>query len=355
VSLSLGRRDTGRPVVGDDWVAFGRTNEGVTDRASDDECTSWSREEYAFGTMAGVVPTPQGLVVRGGTTSGLTLLQEAGRLRRVFTRRHPRARMPNAQRTADSTDSTPRAVGTAVALGVGGILVLGAVTLLVGAIGRRRGLAVGVLFVGSVVIGQYLGFVGLGLLYLRSRGLSWPGIRSYLGIRLPSLRDLLAVVAGYVAIIVGLVAILAVALQFLPEPAENQGAAFAADNPEIIPPLIVVMFLVVGPCEEFLYRGIVQNRLRERLPAAAAIALAASIFAVVHVVAVAGSASAVAVTLTVLLVPGVVLGAVYEYTGNLVVPWLLHSLHNSVLLAVLLLADQATDGTALLAGLALGP
>jgi hypothetical protein len=77
VSLSLGRRDTGRPVIGDDWVAFGRTNEGVTvyDRASGDERTSWSRDEYALGTIAGVVPTPQGFVVRGGTTPGLTLLR----------------------------------------------------------------------------------------------------------------------------------------------------------------------------------------------------------------------------------------------------------------------------------------
>ena len=111
------------------------------------------------------------------------------------------------------------------------------------------------------------------------------------------------------------------------------------------------MFIVVGPCEEFLSCGVVQNRLRERLPAAAAVALAAAVFAVVHVVAVAGSPTGVAVTLSVLLVPGVVLGAVYEYTGNLVVPWLLHSTHNSILLGALLYADDAA-GTALLVALA---
>ena len=250
-----------------------------------------------------------------------------------------------------SATAVPTARGVeSAALGVGGILVLGAVTVLVGMVGGRLGLAVGVLFVASVAIGQYLGFVGLGLYYLRTRGLSWAGIRSYLGIRTPTVRELAAVVAGYVAIIVGLLALLAVALRFLPDPAENQGAAVAANNPELIPPLVLVMFLVVGPCEEFLYRGVVQNRLRERLPAAAAVAVAAVIFAVVHVVAVAGSPGAVAVTLSVLLVPGVVLGAVYEYTGNLVVPWLLHSTHNSILLGALLYADDA-GGTALLAAL----
>lgn len=246
---------------------------------------------------------------------------------------------PTAQAGSTSDDSLARAVGTAVALGVGGILALAAVSVVVGLVGGRLGLAVGVLFVASVVLGQYLGFVGLGLYYLRTRGLTWPGIRAYLGVRTPSLRDLAAVVGGYVAIIAGLLAVVAVVLQFLPEPAENQGAAFAANNPELIPPLVVVMFLVVGPCEEFLYRGVVQNRLRERLAPAVAIPAAAVIFATVHVAALAGSPSAVAVTVTILLVPGVVLGVVYEYTGNLVVPWLLHSTHNSVLLAALLLAD----------------
>ena len=114
-------------------------------------------------------------------------------------------------------------MGIAVALGIGGILVLGAVTVLVWTVGGRLGLGVGVLFVAAVAIGQYLGFVGLELYYLRARGLSWADIRSYLGIRTPTLRDLAAVVAGYVAIIVGLLALVAVALRFLPDPAENQG------------------------------------------------------------------------------------------------------------------------------------
>jgi membrane protease YdiL (CAAX protease family) len=258
---------------------------------------------------------------------------------------------PPAPAPGDTSDSTSRAVGAAVALGVGGILVLGVVTFLIVAIGGGLGLGVGVLFVGSVAIGQYLGFVALGLVYLRGRGLSWPRIRSYLGIRVPSFRDVAAVVIGYVAIIVGLVALLAVALRFLPQPADNQGAAFAADNPELVPTLIVVMFLVVGPSEEILYRGVVQNRLRERLPAVVAVPLAAVIFSAVHVAALAGSPAAVAVTLLILLVPGLVLGAVYEYTGNLVVPWLIHSTHNSVLLAVLLLGQRIQDAPAMLPAL----
>ena len=68
---------TGRPVVGDDWVAFGRTNVGVTvyDRATGEQRATWSREEYDLGTIDGLVPVEEGFVVRGGTTSELSLIR----------------------------------------------------------------------------------------------------------------------------------------------------------------------------------------------------------------------------------------------------------------------------------------
>lgn len=68
---------TGRPVVGDDWVAFGRTNHGLSiyDRSTGEARRTWSREDHGFGTVAGIVPIDDGFIVRGGTTSGLTLLR----------------------------------------------------------------------------------------------------------------------------------------------------------------------------------------------------------------------------------------------------------------------------------------
>lgn len=68
---------TSRPVVGDDWVAFGRTNAGVSlyDRATGEHRTTWSRDEYGLGTIDGVLPVKQGFVVREGTTPRLTLLR----------------------------------------------------------------------------------------------------------------------------------------------------------------------------------------------------------------------------------------------------------------------------------------
>jgi len=68
---------TGRPVVGDDWIALGRTNTGITlyDRQTGERRTAWSRDEYDLGTIDGFVAVEDGFVVRGGTTSGLALIR----------------------------------------------------------------------------------------------------------------------------------------------------------------------------------------------------------------------------------------------------------------------------------------
>lgn len=68
---------TGRPVVGDDWVAFGRTNHGVTvyDRETGEERATWSRDRHGLGTVAGLAAVENGLVVREGSTSGLSLIR----------------------------------------------------------------------------------------------------------------------------------------------------------------------------------------------------------------------------------------------------------------------------------------
>jgi len=68
---------TGRPVVGDDWVAFGRTNDGVSvyDRSTGEERTTWSRTEYHLGTIGGLVPVEEGFVIWERSSSGLSLLR----------------------------------------------------------------------------------------------------------------------------------------------------------------------------------------------------------------------------------------------------------------------------------------
>ena len=237
----------------------------------------------------------------------------------------------------DATDGSPlMAVVVAVGLGV-----LGPAIALVGGIGvffvdaAVGGLSLAVNVVLTLIVGQYVAFAGLAVAYLVWRGFDRSGIVSYLGVRRPSLKELGLVVAGWVTILIT-VLVVSTVIQFLgTETATNQSAEVAMDNPTIIPLFIVAMFLVVGPCEEILYRGVVQGRLRESLPAAPAIVIASAVFAVIHVMALTGGISGRLTTVAVLFFPSLVFGAVYEYTGNIVVPALLHSLHNAVIFTLL--------------------
>jgi membrane protease YdiL (CAAX protease family) len=243
---------------------------------------------------------------------------------------------------ADRTDGSdgrptewPRALATAGLLGFGGPLIALLFSLVIVA-GVQTGLLPPLLALLLLVLtGQYVAFGGLAIGYLRYRSFSWSAIREYLGVRVPSLRELLIVLGGWVLIFASLIVVSLLVQATGAQPAENQIGDVARELPGIIPILIVAMFLVVGPSEEILYRGVVQGRLREALSPAPAIILASAIFALVHWFALTGGSSGRLLTVAILFFPSLVFGAVYEYTGNLVVPALLHGLHNAALLALL--------------------
>lgn len=242
-------------------------------------------------------------------------------------------------------------IGTALGLGIGGVVLLVIVSAVAGfaLLPVLPNLAA---FGLATVVGQYVAFIGFGLWYLRRRGYDWSRITSYFGVRLPSLKELGMVLLGWVVILLLVVIVQFIVQAFLPEPAQNEGASMLADytgNVGIYLGVVLFMFLVVGPSEEILYRGVVQNRLRERLPAFPAILVASLVFASVHVVALAGNLVAMATTVGILFVPAIVLGIVYEYTGNIVVPALLHGLHNSVIVTVLFFGPDAPESTGFIA------
>jgi membrane protease YdiL (CAAX protease family) len=234
--------------------------------------------------------------------------------------------------------SAGRAIGVALLLGLGGPLLAIVLSLPTAVVVRAFGLPLFVAVGLFLLTGQYLAFGGWALLYLYRRGLDLDGIREYLGVDVPSIRDLLVVLGGW-ALIFASVVVIGIVVQVLGAPtAENQTGQLVEADPSLIPPLILAMFLVVGPCEEILYRGVVQGRLRESFGPAPSIVIASAIFALVHWVALTGGATGRLVTVAILFFPSLVFGAVYEYTENLVVPILVHAIHNSVLLALFYLA-----------------
>lgn len=195
--------------------------------------------------------------------------------------------------------------------------------------------------IGGLVLLQFLLFVVVGVGYLRWRGFDRDDILGYLGVGLPSLRDIGLILVTWIVMFIAMIVVAIVITTVVPElvgveetePAENPATVAIEENPEFIFIGIAAMFLVVGPAEEILFRGVIQNRLRERLSVVPAIVLASAIFAAAHTMALAGQDPvAISMTLGILFVPSLGLGAIYEYTGNIVVPSLLHGFHNSVVL-----------------------
>ncbi|MFB6176407.1 MAG: lysostaphin resistance A-like protein, partial [Halobaculum sp.] len=215
-----------------------------------------------------------------------------------------------------------------------GLAALGVVGLNVGISGRIL-----VLF----VFGQYLPFIGFPLLYFRrGRRMSWSEIRAYLGVRVPSLIEFGLVLGGLISLFLLVSGMAYLVTQILGlQPASNNAGRVAQSNPGIIPLFVVGSLLVIGPCEETLFRGTVQNRIREALSARVAITLSALLFASIHVTALTGPLGARATTIVILLVPSFVFGAIYEYTENLVVPALIHGLWNALLFASIWVTMQA--------------
>jgi membrane protease YdiL (CAAX protease family) len=243
---------------------------------------------------------------------------------------------------ADETgDGKLRALGAGVGVGVGGLL-LGLLFTLVAVV--VVGLFVDIgdfeLIVLSLLMTQGLGLGSAAVAYV-----SWRGVGlDYVEARLPNLTDIAWVVAAYVVAIVG-VFVVGIILTLLNAPsANNQAAETATESPEVLLVLIPGSFLLIGPGEELLFRGVVQTRIREAFGPIPGVFLASLIFAAVHVLALVGDPRGILVTVAVLMIPSLILGAAYEYTDNIVVPALIHGAYNATLFTLLYVSLRFGDG-----------
>lgn len=235
------------------------------------------------------------------------------------------------------SDSTTSVVLVAIALGIAGLLV----GLLLGLVGFSLLFAVlpveptGAQTSAVTLAAQGLGLVTVAVLYLQHHDLPW----SYVRIERPSVADVAWTLATTVGLFATLAALLAVIQQVGLTPTEHSVVDTAREEPEILLALIPLSVVVTGPTEELLYRGVIQTRLQEALDTtAAAVLVAALVFAVVHVPAYGLGASfgpELGATLAILFVLGTFLGAAYEYTDNLLVPAVAHGLYNAVVFGVL--------------------
>lgn len=188
-----------------------------------------------------------------------------------------------------------------------------------------------------IVLTQGVAFGGVALLYFRGRRgrlgypqLTWPAASEWAIAGLGWTGAVVAVAFG---------GVLSQALGL--EAAPHQLGELGLEDPEIFLFLIPLSFVLIAPGEELLFRGVIQRRLRRAFGPVAAVVIASAIFAGVHVIALSGSFAERLVSVSVLFLPSLVMGAVYERTGNLAVPILVHGAYNATLFAAVYAAAGA--------------
>jgi uncharacterized protein len=108
--------------------------------------------------------------------------------------------------------------------------------------------------------------------------------------------------------------------------------------------LAVVAAVVIAPvAEELLFRGLLHRGLRRRLALVPATAVSSVLFAFVHIDVVLSQPLAIAG----LVLVGVVLAIAYERTGSLVVPVIIHAVHNAITIVAVVVTARLDPDAAL--------
>lgn len=176
----------------------------------------------------------------------------------------------------------------------------------------------------STILLQGVTFGAVALAFLRYRGLGL----DFISVRIPTARDLALVFGGTIGLYL-LLGALSVIISLLGlSSAQNQVVTIAAEEPAVFLLLIPLSFLLIGPGEELLFRGLIQGTFREVFSPVRAIVLASLVFGSIHLVSLQGSGKLVYVAIVFVL--ALILGATYEYTDNLVVPALIHGAYNAI-------------------------
>lgn len=163
-----------------------------------------------------------------------------------------------------------------------------------------------------------------------------------LHVRKPTLLDLVYVLAGFVlvgaasVILVMVVSVVIATLESLfgitVEFGQNAVITTGRENPTAFLYMIPVALFVVGPGEELVFRGVVQGLFRRVIGVWPAIIVASVLFGLGHYFAI--SSGNAWTYLFVAGAMGLVLGAIYEHTENIVVPAAIHGVWNAFLFVV---------------------
>jgi membrane protease YdiL (CAAX protease family) len=189
---------------------------------------------------------------------------------------------------------------------------------------------------------QVGGLAGTAAAYLRvtGRGLG------YIRLRKPSLKQVGVAFGSIFAMLIAVVAVSSVIQSLGQETASHATTQQIESDPTLALYMIPLAVLVIGPCEELLFRGVIQTKLTESFGARGGVLAASVVFSLVHVPSYGGlgaGLSELSITLGVLFALALILGAVYERTENLVVPIIAHGFYNAVLFGLVYVTTRYGD------------
>jgi len=180
-----------------------------------------------------------------------------------------------------------------------------------------------------------LWFGVLGVVYLQ-----FHPVTLHYGLRWPTPRDIGWIIGGVLAVIVVSVLVEIAFIPFNEGDATTISAAAAVENPIAIYSIFLIgNFVFIAPIEEFLYRGVIQGRLREAFGPITAISITGVGFSLGHILSYwYGGSDILSVSvwaaLTGIAATGMILGAIYERTESLLLVTIIHGLVNSIGIAL---------------------
>lgn len=219
---------------------------------------------------------------------------------------------------------------------LGGLAIVESFRALQPALGLGESFALTFIVGGSLAT---LWFALVGVMYVRVRP-----VRIHYDLRWSTVGDLPWLGGGLVAIVVASLLVELVGGLLGAGAATNISSAAAVENPVVIYTAFILVNLVfIAPVEEFLFRGVVQGRLRESFGPIAAITITGVGFGFAHIPSywLGGSdllSVGVWVAVASIAVGGLVFGWVYERTDSLLLVSLLHGLVNTVGISLALVA-----------------
>ena len=227
-----------------------------------------------------------------------------------------------------------RVLFVGAAVGFGGLAVAG----LLGGLPVTAAAAADVELTGmTAFVVQQLG-IGLGFVVATDRGLA------YVDVRRPGGRDLgmtvlgIGIILGLAVLISAIYAVLGIesAMHALERRGRREGA-------ELLLVAMVFAFVSQGLGEELLFRNGVQKYFTEHFSAAIAILASSLLFAAGHAPAYAALEPAHTLgSLVIVFLLSLVLAVIYERTGNVLVPVVIHGTYNAVVYLVIYLRIVGT-------------